>query len=127
MDRVRWRAKQSLDFTFLMMCAKERGTYYVQLEDDVISKNGFISTMKTFAAEKTAADKSWLVLTQSKRENGKIGFVKIFRFIIDFCALGFIGKMFKTVDLPFISQFLLMFYKNKPGAKQSPFLDWAKK
>ena len=54
-------------------------------------------------------------------------FQNIFRLIIDFCALGFIGKMFKTVDLPLISQFILMFYKDKPGAKRSPFLDRAKK
>ena len=50
-------------------------------------------------------------ICNEKREN-------ISRFIIDFCALGFIGKMFKTVDLPLLSQFLLMFYKDKPGAKQ---------
>ena len=73
MDRVRWRAKQSLDFTFLMMYAKDRGMYYIQLEDDVITKNGFVSTMKNFAMEKTSEKKSWWVqLTQSKRENGKI-------------------------------------------------------
>ena len=62
MDRVRWRSKQALDFTFLMMYAKDRGTYYVQLEDDVITKHGFISTMRNFAAEKTAEKKSWWVL-----------------------------------------------------------------
>ena len=55
-------------------------------------------------------------LTQSK-----IVFINIYRLIIDFCALGFIGKMFKTVDLPLISQFILMFYKDKPGAKWLPF------
>ena len=53
--------------------------------------------------------------------------MNIFRLIIDFCALGFIGKMFKTVDLPLISQFILMFYKDKPGAKWLPFLGQAKK
>ena len=121
MDRVRWRAKQSLDFTFLMTYAKDRGTYYVQLEDDVITKNGFVSTMKNFALEKTAENKAWWV------QQSKIVFINIFRLIIDFCALGFIGKMFKTVDLPLISQFILMFYKDKPGAKRSPFLDRAKK
>ena len=61
MDRVRWRAKQSLDFTFLMSYAKERGTYYVQLEDDVITKSGFVSIMRNFASEKTAENKSWWV------------------------------------------------------------------
>ena len=38
MERVTWRSKQSLDFSFLMMYAKSRGTFYVQLEDDVLTK-----------------------------------------------------------------------------------------
>ena len=59
MDRMTWRSKQALDFAFLMMYAKDRGTYYVQLEDDVITKKGFVSTMKRFALRKTAEKKSW--------------------------------------------------------------------
>ena len=35
--------------------------------------------------------------------------------MIDFCQLGFIGKMFKTLDLPMLVQFLVMFYNDKPG------------
>ena len=61
-----------------------------------------------------------VALSQSKRENGKIACLKICRFIIDFCALGFIGKMLKTVDLPLVGQFLLIFYKDKPGAELFP-------
>ena len=38
MERVTWRSKQALDFSFLMMYAKDRGTFYVQLEDDVLTK-----------------------------------------------------------------------------------------
>ena len=41
--------------------AKDRGKYYVQLEDDLITKDGFVSTMSNFAAEKTAEHKSWWV------------------------------------------------------------------
>ena len=67
MERVRWRTKQLLDFTFLMMYAKDRGTYYVQLEDDVITKNGFVSTMRNFAAEKTAENKPWWVFLFSMK------------------------------------------------------------
>ena len=59
MDRIKWRSKQSLDFAFLMMYAKDRGTYYVQLEDDVITKKGFVSTMKSSALQKTAENESW--------------------------------------------------------------------
>ena len=36
--------------------------------------------------------------------------------MIDFCQLGFIGKMFKAVELPWLVQFFLMFYNDKPGA-----------
>ena len=59
MERVRWRSKQLLDFTFLMMYATKRGTSYVQLEDDVIAKKGFVSTMNQFASKMTAEKKSW--------------------------------------------------------------------
>ena len=38
MERVSWRSKQALDFSFLMMYATDRGTFYVQLEDDVLTK-----------------------------------------------------------------------------------------
>ena len=35
-------------------------------------------------------------------------------FVIDFCQLGFIGKLFKTMDLPILIQFFLIFYNDKP-------------
>jgi len=94
MERVTWRSKQALDFSFLMMYAKSKGTFYVQLEDDVLTKKGFVSTMKHFALEKISKKQSW--------------------FVIDFCQLGFIGKMFKCVELPWLVQFFLMFYNDKP-------------
>jgi alpha-1,3-mannosylglycoprotein beta-1,4-N-acetylglucosaminyltransferase A/B len=80
--KLTWRSKQSLDFSFLMMYAKSRGTFYVQLEDDVLTKKGFVSIMKHFALEKIADKQAW--------------------FVIDFCQLGFIGKMFKSVELPWL-------------------------
>ena len=99
MERVTWRSKQALDFSFLMMYAKSRGQFYVQLEDDVLTKKGFMSIMKHFALGKIAEKKPWLV--------------------IDFCQLGFIGKMFKSVELPWLVNFFLMFYNDKPGQKES--------
>lgn len=30
-ERTKWRTKQNLDFTYLMMYARTRGTYYVQV------------------------------------------------------------------------------------------------
>lgn len=74
MDRVKWRSKQNLDYAFLMSYAQLRGTFYVQLEDDILVKENFITKMKDFALRKsTATNDSW--------------------FLLDFCTLGFIGKI----------------------------------
>lgn len=71
-DRVKWRSKQNLDYAFLMSYAQLKGTFYVQLEDDILVKENFISKMKNFALRKSAAtNDSW--------------------FLLDFCQLGFIG------------------------------------
>ncbi|XP_030251273.1 alpha-1,3-mannosyl-glycoprotein 4-beta-N-acetylglucosaminyltransferase B isoform X1 [Sparus aurata] len=94
-DRVKWRTKQILDFSFLMLYAQDKGTYYVQLEDDVIAKAGYYNDMKTFTTQE--ASKEWLFL--------------------EFSKLGFIGKMFRTHDLPMIVEFFLMFQRDKP-------IDW---
>jgi len=95
LERVQWRSKQNLDYAFLMMYAQWRGTYYVQLEDDILTKANFLATMRDFALEKSAAHEPW--------------------FVIDFCQLGFIGKMFSSSSLPLLIQFLLSFYNDKPG------------
>ncbi|XP_027887074.1 alpha-1,3-mannosyl-glycoprotein 4-beta-N-acetylglucosaminyltransferase B isoform X1 [Xiphophorus couchianus] len=94
-DRVKWRTKQNLDYSFLMLYAQDKGTYYVQLEDDVFAKSGYYSDLKAFAT--LASSNEWLYL--------------------EFSQLGFIGKMFKTRDLPMIAEFFLMFHKDKP-------IDW---
>jgi len=92
--RIQWRSKQNLDFAYLMMYCRQRSTYYVQLEDDVLTKPKFIKAMKDTALEWTAQKQHWL--------------------LIDFCQLGFIGKLFKTSSLPLLVQFFLSFYDAKP-------------
>ena len=41
-----------------MMYVMDRGMYYVHLEDDVITKKEFVTTMKKFTSEKTAEKKT---------------------------------------------------------------------
>lgn len=94
-ERVRWRTKQNLDYCFLMMYAQSKGVYYVQLEDDIVAKPNYLSTMKNFALQQPSED--WMIL--------------------EFSQLGFIGKMFKSLDLSLIVEFTLMFYRDKP-------IDW---
>uniref|UniRef100_A0A4W3HET9 Alpha-1,3-mannosyl-glycoprotein 4-beta-N-acetylglucosaminyltransferase B n=1 Tax=Callorhinchus milii TaxID=7868 RepID=A0A4W3HET9_CALMI len=94
-ERVRWRTKQNLDYCFLMMYAQLKGTYYVQLEDDIVARPSYFGTMKNFALQQPSEE--WMIL--------------------EFSQLGFIGKMFKSLDLSLIVEFILMFYKDKP-------IDW---
>ncbi|XP_054248314.1 alpha-1,3-mannosyl-glycoprotein 4-beta-N-acetylglucosaminyltransferase-like protein MGAT4D [Indicator indicator] len=90
-DRVRWRTKQNLDYSFLMLYAQPKGTFYLQLEDDIVAKRDYIQSIKAFASEQS---QEWMIL--------------------EFSQLGFIGKLFKSEDLPLIVEFFLMFYKDKP-------------
>ncbi|XP_060269930.1 alpha-1,3-mannosyl-glycoprotein 4-beta-N-acetylglucosaminyltransferase A isoform X2 [Ovis aries] len=94
-ERVRWRTKQNLDYCFLMMYAQEKGTYYIQLEDDIIVKQNYFNTIKNFALQLSSEE--WMIL--------------------EFSQLGFIGKMFQAPDLTLIVEFIFMFYKEKP-------IDW---
>ncbi|XP_076262886.1 alpha-1,3-mannosyl-glycoprotein 4-beta-N-acetylglucosaminyltransferase a [Rhynchophorus ferrugineus] len=93
-ERVRWRSKQNLDFAFLMSYCQSKGTFYVQLEDDILAVPRYVTEMKNFALDKTAKKEPW--------------------FVLDFCQLGFIGKMFKSAELPWLISFFQMFYNDKP-------------
>lgn len=45
-ERMKWRAKQNLDYAYLMMYCQNRGNFYMQLEDDVITKTNYLLTIK---------------------------------------------------------------------------------
>ncbi|XP_072520217.1 alpha-1,3-mannosyl-glycoprotein 4-beta-N-acetylglucosaminyltransferase B [Salminus brasiliensis] len=94
-ERVKWRTKQNLDYGFLMLYAQQKGTYYVQLEDDIVAKSGYHESITKYVQE--VITQQWLYL--------------------EFSQLGFIGKLFRASDLPMIVEFILMFYKDKP-------IDW---
>lgn len=93
-ERTRWRTKQNLDFAYLMMYCQPKGTYYVQLEDDILTKPLFTTKMLNFAWKQSIAKPDWMVL--------------------DFCGLGFIGKMFRSRDLSSFSLIFLMLKNDKP-------------
>uniref|UniRef100_A0A8D2B199 MGAT4 family member D n=1 Tax=Sciurus vulgaris TaxID=55149 RepID=A0A8D2B199_SCIVU len=90
-----WQRKQVLDFCILMLYAQSKAIYYLQLEDDIIAKRMYFTKMTDFLHNITS--NNW--------------------FYIQFSVLGFIGKLFRTEDLPGFVQFFLMFYKDKP-------IDW---
>uniref|UniRef100_A0A452I692 MGAT4 family member D n=1 Tax=Gopherus agassizii TaxID=38772 RepID=A0A452I692_9SAUR len=81
-----------LSVTFFTILSFHR---FFQLEDDIVAKPQYIEKIKNFALEQPSDE--WMIL--------------------EFSQLGFIGKLFRTKDLPLIVEFFLMFYKDKP-------IDW---
>ncbi|XP_052778946.1 alpha-1,3-mannosyl-glycoprotein 4-beta-N-acetylglucosaminyltransferase C-like isoform X1 [Mya arenaria] len=89
-DRLKWRAKQNVDFAFLMHYCINISDYYLQLEDDVIAASNFVNGIKSYLSMPTP----WALL--------------------EFSRLGFIGKMFKSVDLEYVASTLLLKYDEAP-------------
>ncbi|KAK2118823.1 Alpha-1,3-mannosyl-glycoprotein 4-beta-N-acetylglucosaminyltransferase B [Saguinus oedipus] len=87
-----WRTKQNLHYCFLVMYVQPKGIYYVQVEDDIVARPNYLSTMKNLALQQPSED--WMIL--------------------EFSQLGFIGKMFESLDLSLIVEFTLMLYRDKP-------------
>ena len=91
MPRIKWRAKQNIDFAYLSFYSQNILQYYIQLEDDVITASDFIYDIRKFINAQT---KPW--------------------FLLEFSNLGFIGKMFHSADLGRVAYYLLSFYDRMP-------------
>lgn len=90
-ERVQWRSKQNVDFAFLMLYCQKLSSYYIQLEDDVLSAPNFVTDIKSFVSNQTS---NWICL--------------------EFSTLGFIGKLFHSRDLKVISSVLLTYFSETP-------------
>ncbi|KAH8404503.1 hypothetical protein KR222_008965, partial [Zaprionus bogoriensis] len=100
-ERVRWRTKQTLDYMYLMNYAQSRGSYYLQLEDDIDPSAGYFEYIYKLTEMHTNFrlndQRSWIALS--------------------FCDLGFIGKLVHTAELkPFLA-YVQIFYNDQP-------IDW---
>ncbi|XP_064545961.1 alpha-1,3-mannosyl-glycoprotein 4-beta-N-acetylglucosaminyltransferase B-like [Drosophila montana] len=95
-ENVSWHSKQNLDIAYLMAYAHSKGTYYVQLEDDILTKRDFVTTMRKFALIKLALanplEPTW--------------------FVLDFCPSSLVGKLFKGAELPYLITYIQMFNKD---------------
>ena len=91
-ERVSFRSKQNVDYSFLMRYSSSLGSYYLQLEDDVISAQNFLTTIHKSIQERLALP--WATL--------------------EFSSLGYIGKLYKAADLPLLARFLFLFYQEMP-------------
>ncbi|XP_029993811.1 alpha-1,3-mannosyl-glycoprotein 4-beta-N-acetylglucosaminyltransferase C-like isoform X2 [Sphaeramia orbicularis] len=93
-DRVSFRSKQNVDYSFLIHYSAGLGKYYLQLEDDVSSAKNFLSTIKLRINEQNTKKTTWAML--------------------EFSVLGYIGKLYKSAHLPLLARFLFLFYQEMP-------------
>ncbi|XP_071520083.1 alpha-1,3-mannosyl-glycoprotein 4-beta-N-acetylglucosaminyltransferase C-like isoform X2 [Panulirus ornatus] len=92
--RVQWRTKQVLDFAFLFwyVWMRHPSTYYLVLEDDVLSAKHFVTAIKDFVT--LHKNHHWISLQLA-------GFLGI-------------GQLVRCSDLDRLVSFLLLFYREHP-------------
>ena len=86
-QRVIWRSRQSLDYSFLYFHCADLGQYFLQLEDDFLSEDGYLRKIKGFINSHTS---KWSTL--------------------EFGARGFIGMMYETKHLASLAKYCRMNY-----------------
>uniref|UniRef100_A0A8C1YWL7 Alpha-1,3-mannosyl-glycoprotein 4-beta-N-acetylglucosaminyltransferase A n=1 Tax=Cyprinus carpio TaxID=7962 RepID=A0A8C1YWL7_CYPCA len=104
-ERVKWRTKQNLDYSFLMMYAVNKGVYYVQLEDDIVAKPNYFATMKNFALQLATED--WMIL-----EFSQLGFIGTDTLCLHSSLA---GKIQKLTDKDFLKPLLHKIHVNPPA------------
>lgn len=97
-ERIKWRQNQNYDICFLMAYCRERGYYYLNLEDDVLARPRFVTDIMQFINNSDiTTNKKWLIL--------------------EFSELGFIGKLFRT---RYINHFVLSYILYRNGLTRDP-------
>lgn len=91
-DRVSFRSKQNVDYSFLLHFSSNLSQYYIMLEDDVGCSRNFLSSIQQHIRSMT--DSKWVTL--------------------EFSKLGYIGKLYQSKDLPTLARFLYNFYQEMP-------------
>ncbi|KAK6756427.1 hypothetical protein RB195_014691 [Necator americanus] len=94
-ERMYWRTKQNLDYFYLMSYGRQKADYYLHLEDDIIATPKYMRTILNYI--KLKEGRPW--------------------FSMHFSTLGFIGKLFRSDDIKYITHAVASYYKHKP-------IDW---
>ncbi|XP_076115049.1 alpha-1,6-mannosyl-glycoprotein 4-beta-N-acetylglucosaminyltransferase-like [Mytilus galloprovincialis] len=94
-ERVIWRSKQNIDYAYMFMYSHNISEYYIQLEDDIQAIPNYFYKIKSFISTMNKKHTKW--------------------FCLDFCNLGFVGKLVRNDELLVLAKFLLMFFNDQPG------------
>ena len=108
-QRVRWRAKQSLDFAFLMEYCRYFGEFYVQMEDDIAVSPRYLTDMVWWLREYFYRRGDWLTLSyytsESYKDRQEYSPKQFY---------GFIGHLIRTEDLGKLAAFIRKNYDESP-------------
>ena len=88
---AKWRVKQVLDYSYLMLYARPLGKYYLQLEDDVTATSYYLPQIEKFLNE--IDTHVWVTLK--------------------FSSLGLLGNLFRSTEISPLARFLLTFYAHR--------------
>ncbi|XP_009992602.1 PREDICTED: alpha-1,3-mannosyl-glycoprotein 4-beta-N-acetylglucosaminyltransferase C-like [Chaetura pelagica] len=91
-ERVMFRSKQNVDYAFLFAFAANLSSYYLMIEDDVWCAKSFLTAIRKALASQEGSN--WATL--------------------EFSKLGYIGKLYRSSELPRLARFLLLFYQEMP-------------
>ncbi|RUS83883.1 hypothetical protein EGW08_008364, partial [Elysia chlorotica] len=91
--RSRFRRKQCMDHIYMMLMAKNRGQYYLQLSHDVITVQNFLTNI--YQTLDRHVSRNWVLMR--------------------FSSVGIIGKLVHASDLLDIAKYLSRLYMNKPA------------
>ncbi|KAM6237211.1 alpha-1,6-mannosyl-glycoprotein 4-beta-N-acetylglucosaminyltransferase-like [Porphyrio hochstetteri] len=91
-ERVKFRSKQNVDYAFLFAFAANLSSYYLMIEDDVWCAKSFLTAIRKALVSQEGSN--WATL--------------------EFSKLGYIGKLYRSSDLPRLARFLLLFYQEMP-------------
>ncbi|KAI2649968.1 Alpha-1,3-mannosyl-glycoprotein 4-beta-N-acetylglucosaminyltransferase C [Labeo rohita] len=91
-DRVSFRSKQNVDYSYLLHFSSNLSQYYIMLEDDVSCSKNFLTSIRGHI--RSMSNSKWVTL--------------------EFSKLGYIGKLYQSRDLPILARFLYNFYQEMP-------------
>ena len=87
-------SKDNLDIAYLMMYARTKAAFYVQLSLDLLAVPQYATKVKNFAIKKASLKETW--------------------FALSFSTQGCSGKLYRSNDLDRLILFFLMYHDVKP-------------
>ncbi|CAC5381378.1 MGAT4C [Mytilus coruscus] len=93
-SKVKWKSKQNIDFVLLWLYVfkMQLSEYYLHLEDDVTTVEGYIKIIRNFINDQK---NRWTCL--------------------EFSELGMIAKLYRTHDLEALAKMVALFYEEQPA------------